>query len=129
MSKAKFIKLVLDSTYYINHDDINYIVWNDADDADIKINVNRSGENISVGKYVIIEPTIGETRTVESPNLELIRELVLDYITAPTVDGIMYINQNNLSYIHKTEAHCAVKFRNATGLTTDKLNTRGKIKM
>ena len=124
---TKFIKLVLDSTYYINQDDINYIVWNDADDTDIVINVNR-GEKISVGKFVLLQVE-DESRTVESSNLEIIRETVMNYITAPIDNGIVYINHHNLSYINKTDTVCTVKFKNTAGLVTPNLNVRGKIKM
>lgn len=124
---TKFIKLVLDSTYYINQDDINYIAWSDANDKDIVINVNR-GEKISVGKFVIVQIE-DVSRTIQSPNLETIREAVATYITAPIDDGIVYINQHNLSYIHTTDSTCTVKFKNATCLSTPNLNTRGKIKM
>lgn len=109
-----FIKLsTSDATYYVNQDDVNYVIVPDNAEQDIVINCNR-GHDIKIPM-----PTDHKDQ-----NKRIIDNLIMFWITITNPNNMIYINPSNVSVITKTDNY-TIRFKNTAGLVCENLNCKG----
>jgi len=112
----KFIQLVVDgSKIYIAQDNINYISVSDEKDGYVDIVLNEQ-TNFTFSKFEY---------GIESINFKKIRQVILDWMTIDSIDGMIWINPNSIGCCSEVNAFYTIIFKNGCNLANVKLNHKG----
>ena len=129
MSKpSRFIKLITpDATYYVNTDDVNYVIIPSNPENNITINCNR-GQDIVIYPDLDSDPDLDSNSEPKYRNRPIIEQMIQFWITTNTPDTMVWINPTNVSVITKNATY-TVRFRNTARITCDNINCRGNFAM